>query len=118
MAEFFVNPLKELEKIKEQHKLRNAQPAKHPKINSIFDKVKYDHKNPMLGHSIGMEDKHTVILADKFAKAEAEARAISGEGFVSRTLEILMPQLTPEELIFCASHVIAEKLRVQQAIGL
>lgn len=117
MAEFFVNPLKELEKIREQHRLRNAQPAKHPKINTIFDKVKYDHKNPVLGHSIGMEEKQAVILADKFAKAEAQARAISEEGFASRALEILMPQLTPEELVFCASHVLVEKLRVQQAMG-
>jgi hypothetical protein len=107
----FVNPVKALEKIKEERRYRDSLPAKHPKINTIFDKMKYDHKNPVLGYSIGMEEKQAIVLADKFAKAEAEARAISHEGFPSRTLEILMPQLTPEELVFCASHILSEKLR-------
>lgn len=107
----FQNPSVLLQKIAEERRLRNSQPAKHPKVNNIFDGIKYDHANPVLGFSIGMTEKETVVLADKFKKAEEAAKASGSPHWPSKMLEILMPTLTPVELVFCTSFIIGQRIR-------
>jgi hypothetical protein len=87
-----------------------------PKLNDIARTVKFNHDDSMFGESLGLDDAAAGKMAAKFSKASAKARK-GGRGYVSRTVEQVLPTLSPEEIAFCVGMVIKEKIDMERKLG-
>ncbi len=112
---FFANPAIKAKKAAEFQRVKESLPKDFPKVSTAFDGIKYNHSTKVFGLSLGMEEKQAIIMAEKFRKAENQARQENPSQSISRTIELVAPTLTPEELAFCIGLVVIEKSQIQQS---
>lgn len=112
---FFKNPAIKAKKEAEFRKVTESLPAVLPKT-TIFDGMKYNHSTKVFGLSLGMKEQDAVVMAEKFRRAERQARQENPSQSISRTIELVAPTLTPEELAFCIGMVVIEKSQIQAGL--
>lgn len=107
---FYRNPANMQKKLADYEEFKKTTPAKYPKLSDLFDKIKYKHGDRTFGISLGMQEEQAKVMAEKFRRAEEQARKENPTGqILSRTVAIVAPTLSPEELAFCVGLVILEK---------
>jgi hypothetical protein len=86
----------------------------YPKINTIGVTVPYKHTDSSLSGALGLSDKDTKTMALKFQAASEKAKLGGSSGYISRTVEIVLPTLNGQELAFCVGAMVAEKVKLEK----
>lgn len=97
----------------------NARKNDFPKTNELNKDIKFNPNAPIFGESFGMTDADTGVMAAKFETASRKAKELGfrqGMQYMNKTVELVLPTLTPQEIAFCVGSVIRDKMKFETEI--